>query len=122
MTTEEFEGHLMAVLHGPNSGKIAGRIFEVAFADAAVGNALSELLGLATDDTDETVFELALLAHLSDLTPKRGDAMAWSVKRHKALQRVRARLASLVCKHPDAQQLAETFMLDLASATQPVGD
>lgn len=126
MTTEEFEGHLMACLYGPNAEKIADRIVIVALANADVakvlGDAVAQTICAATDGTDEAVFELAVFAHLSEVKPERGDIMKWAQRKHKALQRVRARLATSLRKHPEAARIAETFMLDLDLAAQPVGD
>jgi hypothetical protein len=117
MTTEEFEWHLMACLHGPSSGKIARRVLDIAFADAEVGKALGDaminMIGQATDGNDEAIFELAVLAHLSEIKPVRGDTIKWSTRKYNALQRVRARLAASVRKHPDFQRIADMFMLDL---------
>jgi hypothetical protein len=126
VTTDEFEGHLMAVLYGPNAEKIADRIVIVALANADVakvlGDAVAQTICAATAGTDEAIFELAVFAHLSEVKPERADTIKWSKKRHKALQRVRARLAASVRKHPEAERIAEAFMLDLAVAVQPVGD
>jgi hypothetical protein len=126
MTTDEFEGHLMACLHGPNAEKIADLIFSVAFANKDIanvlGDAVAQTICAATAGTDEAIFELAVLAHLDAVKPERGNAITWSTRKYNALQRVRARLAASVRKHPDAERIAEAFMLDLAVAVEPVED
>jgi hypothetical protein len=117
MTTEEFEGHLMAVLHGPNAEKIAERVFVVALANKDIatilGAAVAEAVSEATAGMEESIFELAVLAHLSEVKPKRGDIMKWAALRVDAIQRMRARLAASLRKHPEAERIANEVMLDL---------
>lgn len=75
MTTEEFHGHLMAALHGPNADEIAARVLELSTqalrgdGSAKAGKAAAEFLvaaGLA--DAWSTLFDLQILAHLEGLS------------------------------------------------------
>lgn len=104
MTNEEFDGHLMAALHGPNAEAIAARMLVL----------LVPGLAPTLKDINGAVYELSVLAHLAGLKPKEPRAMIeLAGTRRGFTEGIRARLRSIVGKLPDAQEHAAEIMLDL---------
>lgn len=70
MTTEEFYGHLQALLTGPMGGEAASLILHKALAHnpAVVGGALGEAIAHATKDIMSDVLNMMLYTHLSAMT------------------------------------------------------
>lgn len=100
MTNEEFEGHLMAALHGPNAEVIAARVLEVAGIAPAVA----------------ATFGLLELAHLDGLTrpgsrlsPR--DAMLTGARREDVREGLRSILRSLIkASDNPAEKFAELHL------------
>jgi hypothetical protein len=114
MTNEEFDGLLMAALHGPNAAAIADRILVVAaptLADVIAGNG---------SETRAAVFELCVLAHLDRIKSGQDLTMAMRVASAKVAtsNMVRARVRKAIKNMPNADEHATAIFLDLDGPTE----
>jgi hypothetical protein len=122
MTTEEFHGHMMALLHGPHAAEVVSRMLDVAITDEAIAGRIGTLLGETIDPGPEIeqVIELEMLAHLNAIDPFKPrspqsitNAVVIGQAKERAIGRIRDRLRAQMRKSDAGRTVAASILLDL---------
>lgn len=89
MTTEEFHGHLMAALHGPNADEIAAKVFDKILETR--GADLGEFVGRLLAKQDKIIVSAAILAWILSAPP---DGAAEAMRRASIKRTMREQIAT----------------------------
>jgi hypothetical protein len=127
MTNEEFEGHLMSALVGPNGPAIAAKILSLLVANptpeslSSVAKAVAHLHDTLVSELQGTVWELATLAHLDGIkdADDRGrrlnprQIMNAVVHRERIRGKIRDRLRAMMRETDSGRAAASAVFLTL---------